>query len=579
MRKRRRRIRDLLRHLIIKNALAVVKTTLLSMVILLSGSFFVLLLIGCSDIPYAGSMLTPDDLDKYIIQQDSTTLCLTNGFDERCVTLIHKGKDPAFPIIHIFPKKVIYVFYLEGIPVIRAERPIGNTGVEQNGGGKQPGTGGNNIGIRDSGNNAGNNGGNNDGDGGNNGDNTGGNNGGKGDRNNGGKDSGNNGGKDEENNGDNIGGNNGVNNDENGDGNDGNNGDNTGGNNGGNNGDTDIGNTGGNNGGKDSGDNGDRDVITGGNNGGNNGDTDVGNTGGNNGGKDSGNNGGKDEGNNGDNTGGNNIGIRDGGNNDGTDKGDNGGKDEGNNGGKDVGTGGNNNGEKGDGNNDGTDRSDNGGKDEGNNGATTESKDLGTGGNNDRKGDGNNGDRDGANGGNNGDNNGGITSHPSPENDPNPSGHNPPDNVLSHYVYNTNDDRGDGWIVWVYYPHNYVKDDNNDGVEDNPRNDIDHPNGCGFTLSISGGIRTNFVQASGSCIDNDNDNRDDWDDVPCSDSGSDYSAQFFVASTTSKITLTIGWTAGMYYGQTQIFNIMKEISMKDWDEVGYDPGHTNQDGW
>ena len=206
MRKRRRRIRDLLRHLIIKNALAVVKTTLLSMVILLSGSFFVLLLIGCSDIPYAGSMLTPDDFDKYIIQQDTTTLCLTNGFDERCVTLIDKGKDPAFPVIYIFPKKVIYVFYHEGIPVIRAERPIGSTDTEQNGGGKQPGIGGNNIGIRDSGNNGGNNGGNNDGDGGNNGDNIGGNNGGKGDGNNDGTDRGDNGGKDEGNNGGTTGG-------------------------------------------------------------------------------------------------------------------------------------------------------------------------------------------------------------------------------------------------------------------------------------------------------------------------------------------------------------------------------------
>jgi len=133
--------------------------------------------------------------------------------------------------------------------------------------------------------------------------------------------------------------------------------------------------------------------------------------------------------------------------------------------------------------------------------------------------------------------------------------------------------------VWVYYPHNYVKDDNNDGVEDNPRKDIDHPIGCGFTLSISGGTRTNFAQTSGPCTDDDSNNRDDYNDVPCSDSGSDYSAQFYVASTASKITLTIGWTAGMYYGQTQIFNIMKEISMKDWDEVGYDPGHTNQDGW
>ena len=107
MRKRKFRFKYLLRHLIIKNALAAIKTTLLSLSILISGSFLVIvLIIGCSDAPYVGSMLTPDDLDKYFYEPDSTNFCLTNGFDEKCLTLVPKGKDPRLPIIHIFPKKI-----------------------------------------------------------------------------------------------------------------------------------------------------------------------------------------------------------------------------------------------------------------------------------------------------------------------------------------------------------------------------------------------------------------------------------------------------------------------------------------
>ena len=181
-----------------------------------------------------------------------------------------------------------------------------------------------------------------------------------------------------------------------------------------------------------------------------------------------------------------------------------------------------------------------------------------------------------------------TATNPDP-NDPNPSGHNPPDNVLSHYV---DDSERGGWIVWVYYPANYVKDDNEDGEEDNPRglgdDPIDPQTGpppgdkpYGFTMNVSGGDITNFSQTSGICKDADNDDRDDYNDVPCSTDGSDYSVQFFVKieQGTEKITLTLTWTHGMYAPQVQTFNIMKEISMKDWDQEGYDPGHTNQEGW
>jgi hypothetical protein len=157
--------------------------------------------------------------------------------------------------------------------------------------------------------------------------------------------------------------------------------------------------------------------------------------------------------------------------------------------------------------------------------------------------------------------------------------------VQSHYVYNNPPDHspGDGWIVWIYYPHNYVEDGNPRGLGGysiDPRTGPppgDAP--YGFTFSVSGGDISSFSQTSGSCTDTDNDNRADYNDTPCSASGSDYSVQFFVKSSASQITIDIVWKAGMYSGQTQSFNIMKEVNMRDYTDPNQGPTHTKQDGW
>ena len=120
----------------------------------------------------------------------------------------------------------------------------------------------------------------------------------------------------------------------------------------------------------------------------------------------------------------------------------------------------------------------------------------------------------------------------------------------------------------------------------------DHREDYGFTFSVSGGDVLEFTQTSGPCTDNDNNRRDDDNDVPCSSSGSDYSVQIYVEEdnpkdtglsetqkANKKITLTIRWTHGMYAPRTQTFNIMREISMKEWDMEGYDPDHTHQEKW
>ena len=86
------------------------------------GSILITLLsiVGCSDMQYTGSMLTAEDIDRYVtIGEDSA--CLVVGAESACLTLIPETQDDSRPIIHIFPGKIAYVFYREGVPIIQAE--------------------------------------------------------------------------------------------------------------------------------------------------------------------------------------------------------------------------------------------------------------------------------------------------------------------------------------------------------------------------------------------------------------------------------------------------------------------------
>ena len=106
---------------------AVRKTRHLSL-IRIGGILIVLLsIIGCSD-RYEGSMLTADNIDRYIVKHDDETFCLQGDSDSACLKLTPKtsGDTEIFnaPIIHIHPNKLIYVFYYEGRQILRAERAV-----------------------------------------------------------------------------------------------------------------------------------------------------------------------------------------------------------------------------------------------------------------------------------------------------------------------------------------------------------------------------------------------------------------------------------------------------------------------
>ena len=101
----------------------------------LIGGFLLMLLsiTGCSDTPL-GSMLTPGDLDKYTISNGGGLICIENGVDSACTQLVPQGSGGATinaPVIHIHPQRLIYVFYYEGRPILRAERAVDTTIIAQ----------------------------------------------------------------------------------------------------------------------------------------------------------------------------------------------------------------------------------------------------------------------------------------------------------------------------------------------------------------------------------------------------------------------------------------------------------------
>ena len=90
-------------------------------------------MIGCSDMPYTGSMLTPNDIDRYIVSTESS-ICLYNGVESSCLKFRPQrtgGAANNVPIIHVHPRKLVYMFYYEGKQIVHAERVIDTTEIVQ----------------------------------------------------------------------------------------------------------------------------------------------------------------------------------------------------------------------------------------------------------------------------------------------------------------------------------------------------------------------------------------------------------------------------------------------------------------
>ncbi len=83
--------------------------------------------------PYTGSVLTTDtvDVDQYMMSSNEEFVCLQNGTDSECLTLIPKETKKADsingPIIHIHPERLVYMFYHEDKEIVRLEKAIDTT--------------------------------------------------------------------------------------------------------------------------------------------------------------------------------------------------------------------------------------------------------------------------------------------------------------------------------------------------------------------------------------------------------------------------------------------------------------------
>ena len=88
---------------------------------------------GCSDPASTGSIasnigstLTTAGVDGYTTTKRGGRYCIHNDTDTACIDLIPHVNDKIDangPIIDVFPEKTLYLFYYEGKPIIRIEKP------------------------------------------------------------------------------------------------------------------------------------------------------------------------------------------------------------------------------------------------------------------------------------------------------------------------------------------------------------------------------------------------------------------------------------------------------------------------
>ena len=96
-------------------------------------------IVGCSDMPYTGSVLTTDtvEVDQYMMSPNEELVCLQNGTDSECLTLIPKPKEKEKadsingPIIHIHPEELVYIFYHKGEEIVRVEKAMDTTNIAE----------------------------------------------------------------------------------------------------------------------------------------------------------------------------------------------------------------------------------------------------------------------------------------------------------------------------------------------------------------------------------------------------------------------------------------------------------------
>lgn len=90
---------------------------------------------GCADIPYTGSVLSVDHVDRYLDSTGEDSICLQDGFDSICIRNLSGDEAGEFssgvPVVYVHPTNITYMFFYKDIPILRVEREIDTTDIVQ----------------------------------------------------------------------------------------------------------------------------------------------------------------------------------------------------------------------------------------------------------------------------------------------------------------------------------------------------------------------------------------------------------------------------------------------------------------
>lgn len=124
-----------MKHATIENGFELMKkekslsllTTYLTAFILLVG------VIGCTEVPYTGPVITVDFVDNFLDRTDEDVVCLYDGFDTVCVKRVESDEDDSsdLTILNIYPEDLTYLFYYNEKLILQAERTIDTTDLVQ----------------------------------------------------------------------------------------------------------------------------------------------------------------------------------------------------------------------------------------------------------------------------------------------------------------------------------------------------------------------------------------------------------------------------------------------------------------
>ena len=105
---------------------------------LISGLLIMIVsIIGCSDVPYTGPMLTVGHVDQYLNAIEQDTVCLQDGFDAVCVKLLLDKTEIAptdrdyVPTVHVHSTNIVYVFNYQGRTILEAKRLMDTSQIVQ----------------------------------------------------------------------------------------------------------------------------------------------------------------------------------------------------------------------------------------------------------------------------------------------------------------------------------------------------------------------------------------------------------------------------------------------------------------